>query len=385
MVGGSTYTANSGSGFVIAGQTLNSGGSISLNLGPSAAVLALTTNPAGNTVVAVNGALPTPPPIIVAGQTYAGNTNGGYVVGGQTLTFGGSINLNLGGSSASVVALTTNAVGATVVAINGVLPTPPAIALGGQTLAGNTAGAYVVSGQTLAPGGSITLDSGASQTVVALTTNAGGATVVAVNGVTSTLQPNSPAPAITLGGQTLTGNNGGAYVVGDQTLTPGGSVTLGSGSSTTVVALTTNAAGATVVGVNGISSTIPFSSSPPITLGGQTLSGSNAGAYVVEGKTVTPGGSVTLGSGSLTTVVALTTDASGNTVVAVGSTTSTIPKSTGKDTTTNGGQGTTASSMSSSAAAAGIRTSSNGMMSNGVIAVCLAMLLGVLVPGVMLV
>lgn len=215
-------------------------------------------------------AIPEPPTLTLAdGQTIA-PSGSAYIISGQTLA-PDSPTLTLGDSDAdssspgTIIALTTNAAGAPIVLIGASstvpytaapAPTKPALllapALPTLTLANGQAlrpsgSAYVVAGTTLAPGAPpLTLDGG----VVALTTDAAGSRVVVVDG-TSTVAyaapaPSSAAPPLVVFGSTVAPSGSGTYVVAGQTLTAGGTVTVGEGEKTTLV-MTTDGAGRTVV------------------------------------------------------------------------------------------------------------------------------------------
>ena len=123
-----------------------------------------------------------------------------------------------------------------------------------------------------------------------------------------------------------------AFIVGSQTLTQGGSITVGSGPSATTVAFTSNPSGQPVVVINDQSSTLSVTASatsaPRIIVGTQTITANTDGRFVVGSATLSVGGSVTIGTGSSTTLVALTTNTAGQTVVLAGSSTSTIMQAT---------------------------------------------------------
>ncbi|KAF9631755.1 hypothetical protein BFW01_g2617 [Lasiodiplodia theobromae] len=147
-------------------------------------------------------------------------------------------------------------------------------------------------------------------------------------------------PTLTLAdGRTVT-PSGSVYIVSGQTLAPDSpALTLSGsdGSTGTIIALTTNAAGSSIVLI-GDSSTVPYTAlaattqkpallqapatPPTLTLAnGQTITPSGT-AYVVSGTTLTPGAPpLTLNdddsSSAPPTVIALTTDAAGSPVAVV--------------------------------------------------------------------
>jgi hypothetical protein len=102
-------------------------------------------------------------------------------------------------------------------------PLPPVLTVGSETIIANSQTQYIVSGQTLSPGGAAITVSGSTISL------APSATAVVVNGVTSTLAPNfgniwtTAAPALTLNNHVYTANRAGYITIGPGTvLKPGG-------------------------------------------------------------------------------------------------------------------------------------------------------------------
>ena len=94
------------------------------------------------------------------------------------------------------------------------------IEIGGQAITPNAQSQYIVSGQTLGIGSSITLGSGASATVVGLQAS-GSQTELVVGSSTSILSPTAmPTSPLTIGGQVYQADGLGQYVVGGQTPDP---------------------------------------------------------------------------------------------------------------------------------------------------------------------
>lgn len=232
VIAGTTFTANSESTFVIGGQTLAPGSVITvsgttISLGPSATNVVINghTEPLIQPITAA--------PLLTVGNTiYTANPGSSYVVAGQTLTPGGTI----------VIAGTTIALGpsASFAVINGAtetlsgpaaLTTPPPLTIGNgvYTAIPGTGTTYLIGGSVLTPGGIITV----AGTTISL---APGATAVIVNGITSELLPTATitnAPLLTIGMATYTAlsGTGTTFVIGGQTLTPGGIITV---SGTTI-------------------------------------------------------------------------------------------------------------------------------------------------------
>jgi hypothetical protein len=335
--------------FIVSGQILSVEGSITLGSGASQTIIVLTTNAAGATVLNAGGQLSTlasqqatSAPLVVAGTTLSpvAGSSGVFSIAGTTLSVGGSATLGIGSPSTTVLALSTDNAGHTVLVSNGqsstlsapsVTPAPSLVLFGTSITANSPSSAnqgFIVSGQTLTVGGTVILGSGASATTLALQTDTAGHTVLVSNGVSSTISASiTTAAPVIIGGQTITPEgslsaSANGFVVDGQTLTVGGSITIGSGVSATTLALQTDSAGNTVVVSNGVSSTISVAATgrAPLVIGGQTITAAatlptSAAGFVVAGQTLTVGGSITIGSGSSATTLALQTDFAGHTII----------------------------------------------------------------------
>ncbi|KUJ18980.1 uncharacterized protein LY89DRAFT_668019 [Mollisia scopiformis] len=92
-------------------------------------------------------------------------------------------------------------------------------------------------------------------------------------------------PPLTIGGETITANSQGHYVIGTQTITAGGGPITIVGQT-----ITPNAQGDYIIGSQTITAgngqlVIP----PPITINGETITANAQGDYVVGSQTITPG------------------------------------------------------------------------------------------------
>ncbi|KAI9690531.1 MAG: hypothetical protein M1822_009494 [Bathelium mastoideum] len=365
-IGGQKIYPNAQSQYVVSGETLMPGSTVTVpgSNGSPALTVALQTDGAGHTEAIVNGqtstlsqASPvTSAPLIVGGQTVLPNPAGQYIISGKTLNPGSTITIpGINGSPSTTVALQTELSGGSAAVINGqtstLTPSVPVteapLIVGGETLLPNSAGSYIISGQTLTPGAAITIPgdgSNAPSTTIALTTDAQGRTEAVVNGQTATLTP-SPITGtpfvLSSGGETLLPNLAGGYIVNGQTLTFGHPITIPAaspGSPPTTLALTTNSGSATEAIINGRTELLSGLSSAatsgaPLVIGTQTITPNAAGAYVVDGSTLTLDGAVTLGAGASRTTVDLTTDGAGQTEVVVNGHTSLLSTASGASTT----------------------------------------------------
>lgn len=252
IIGGSAITANSGNPgaaptFVISGTTLAPGqvrtidGTI-VSLAPSGSFIVI----GGSTQMLPNAVAPTitaPPEIVVGGSTFTaqlGNPDGAptFVVSGQTLvpnqviTVDGTT-ISLGPSGSFVV---VNGATSSIPNLAAAQITAPPLTIGNVvfTALPGSGTTYVIGAYTLTPGGVITV----ADTTISL---APGATAVILNGITTLLpMATSQAPIITnpplltIGSQTFTAvpGSGTMFVIGFETLTPGGTITV---AGTTII------------------------------------------------------------------------------------------------------------------------------------------------------
>lgn len=306
-IGGRTYTAaGSGPNFVIGGQTLIPGQAVSFD-GTSVSLVH------GGSAVVVNGVTQTLSSVsptgaaavlTIGGQTYTARSGTSYVIGGQTLVAGSAVTVD--GTTISLES------GGTAAVVNGVTQTlsqPTAAAvlnIGGKTYTAQS-GSFVVEGQTLKPGAVITVDG----TTVSL---AADETIALVNGVTTTLAEVTAPAGLTFGGHVYAVQTGSAYVIDGKTLTPGGVMTLAGGTTVSL------ASSGLFVVINGVTSSIPLTAGATptsvLTVDGKTYTESS-GSYVIGGQTLSSGGVITLSDG--------TTLSLGASVLVINGQTSTLP------------------------------------------------------------
>lgn len=310
-----------------------------------------TTVPAGATsskisLPVVTTAAPqeptSPTPFEVGGITVSQNSDTQLVVGSQTLAVGSSVIVGSGSSTTAVVLETDGSSTRIVVGTaTAAVPAEPTsggsgeaaapFEVGGITVSRNSASEIVIGTQTLggAAGSSIVVGSGSSTTAVVLQTDASGATQVVVGGTTTAAIPTA-APVYGVEGDP------DAIVFGSQTLHPGSTLTLGSGSSTTKLVLQTYPAGSSAIVVADASTTYtvaaPTRASALPTLGGagvQLITTGLATELVVGGTQTytfkTGGPSIGLVTEGGTTIVVAGGSGSGGTRIP-------IPTGLGKET-----------------------------------------------------
>jgi hypothetical protein len=211
-------------------------------------------------------------------------------------------------------------------------PTAPGVVVGGVTVpAGQAATVNGVQVSVPADGGSIIV--GGTNTVAVPGPGAGsGPQVVTVGGSVAAIAPAAP------------GSNGGAVVIGGQTIQPGQVATING------AAVSVPASGGSVVVAGGQTISVPAAgpvATPTLTLGGSVITANPSGGFVVApGVTLTPGGPpVTVGGSTLSL-------GPGGTIAVVNGVTQTVGLSnpTGLPVLTINGQAITASVSGSSTA-----------------------------------
>lgn len=245
IVGGSTIVAqptqvkpDTAPTFVVSEQTLLPGGAAvtfpgtTLSLDPSGSVLVV--NGASSTMQAQTGAALSPPAITIGNEIFSALQKPSepvFVVADKTLIPGGpaitvsGTTLSLASSASFVV---INDVTSTLVDAAPSHVSAPPLTIGDVTFRPlpGTATAYLIGSILLSAGGSIVT----SGTTISL---ASGATALVVNGQTSSILPQvqpviTNPPLLTIGAETYTAASGGGtvFVVGGETLTPGGAITV---------------------------------------------------------------------------------------------------------------------------------------------------------------
>ncbi|MCJ1249529.1 hypothetical protein MMC30_006755 [Trapelia coarctata] len=171
-----------------------------------------------------------------AGTFMSSGRVGGFVIASQTLVPGGPA-ITISGTPISLPPSASDLIigGTTYAFVSTIQHTPPrsttlpALTVGGSVITPNTASNYVIGSQTLLPGGPAITISG---TLVSLAPSAteviiGGTTHVLVSGAGG-LQP--PLPTFTIEGSAVRPNSAGNYIIGSQTLVPGGTAMTISGT-----------------------------------------------------------------------------------------------------------------------------------------------------------
>ena len=230
--------------------------------------------------------------LTVGGKVYTADASSELLIEGQTLAPGGTA-ITIAGTPISLAAGASQAiVGGSTVDIHpaGITSGPgaehgPALTFAGSTYSANSLGQLIIGEQTLSPGAAITVSG--TQISLAAVRNAaviGSSTeLLALNGA-------RPAAMLTFDGSTFTADASSNFVIGGQTLTPGGSIQV---SGTPV----SYPAGATAVVIG--TKTLPLSFGtissgvrPVLTFDGSTFTADAASDFTINGQILTPGGNI---------------------------------------------------------------------------------------------
>lgn len=334
-VGSQTFTANAATQFSLGSSaTLTPGGIVvvggeTISLANDASAVVID----GNTETLKSPAVTPAPQITISGIVYQANGDSTYDIEGQLLTPGGiitangvKISLEPGASAIVVNGKTTILGGSSPTTPNANRPTitaPPLLTLNGQAYGANGGTSYVISGQTLTPGGLITISGPNGIQTISLNAAANGLFTV-TNSVTisSTIgllgAMATGAPILTIDGQKYSAlsydtGSGPTYVVDGQSLTRGGKITISGPHGLEIISL--EVAGTAIVEVeNGHTTTSTIQGAygvlptppPVLTIGGETFTAINNGAtYIIDGQTLMPGETETLTIGGHTFIVSL--------------------------------------------------------------------------------
>ncbi|KXT10087.1 hypothetical protein AC579_8962 [Pseudocercospora musae] len=341
-VGSQVFTANAATQFNIGGSVLTPGGQVivqgtTISLAPDATRVALNGVGSQLSPPAI-----TPAPLLTVGGTvYQPNIGRTYNIGGQILAPGGAIVVS--GTTISLPADGSNVV------VNGLIQpigaegsngedmatitAPPVLSVDGTMISANGGTTYIVSGQTLTPGGAITFNGPHGLETISLNDEANQLVTIA-NGQTATSYvgmvgaASGGAPILTINGNTYTAieydsGSGATYVIDGQTLTIGGTITIGDetvsllpGGTAIMIA---SAGGSTTSQIDGAYGVKP-TAAPMLTIGGHTFTAINNGAtYIIDGETLTPNDMETITIDGHTYVISLSPHATLLEIVEIGS------------------------------------------------------------------
>ncbi|KAG0650598.1 hypothetical protein D0Z07_2576 [Hyphodiscus hymeniophilus] len=302
-IGSSTITANSASDFIIGSATLTPGGQVTVggttvSLASNGGVLATGTNT--EALTSTQGSTLPPVPIIIGSLTITQGPSSALVIGSQTLTPGSAATI-----SGDVISLDSGGA----IIVNGAdgsssapTSTPaPVVVVDGSSITENSASGFVIGNQTLFPGSAIT--TGGEVITLPLPSQP----TTAAASITS-------APIFLVGSSTFTENSQSDLVIGTETLTPGGVMTVDG----------------QVISLSPTGNAVIVNGAPPSTFLTETASiiPPQVSSLIIGGETLTAGGRVTVGGDILSLAP------SGTGIVVIGTVTVGGGESTATATTT---------------------------------------------------
>ena len=300
---GSTFSLDSSSNIVIAGQTLKAGSEaitvsntpVSLAPGASIAVIgsstqSLKSGPArtGAPVITYGGSTYTAPSSVFSIDSQKLTPGGQITVSGTPISLASDASIAVIGSSS-----TQNLRYATTTAVP--LGQDRVLSFAGSTVTADSSSDFVIAGETLTPGGEVTV----SGTPISL---APGASIAVVGSSTQHLgipTPTGQGPLLTFAGSTYTADHTSVFTIDDQTLSPGGVITV----SGTPISLGPSATIAVVGSSTEVLATVEGTENAQlITFGGLAYTADSANDFVIAGQTLTPGGVITISLGPISTI-----------------------------------------------------------------------------------
>ena len=215
--GVSTYTARPGShDFVIDGQTLSQGGTITV----SGIAISYPTNSfvvVGSSTQKVRTA--TPAEVTFGGSTFTADADGDFELDGQTLRPGGVMTVD--GTSISYAVDGADVVfGSDTQFLAAVTWYKPTITFESSIYTADAASNFVIGGQPLTPGGVITVDG------IPISYDPRGTDVIVGSKTQYFATGAGYGATITFEGSTYVADAAGDFVIAGQTLTPGGAITV---------------------------------------------------------------------------------------------------------------------------------------------------------------
>ena len=236
--------------------------------------------------------VPTPQPaqapvLTFGGFTYTANAASELIIAGQTLAPGHTISpsgtpiyLSPDGTVAAIGSGSSKQTLVTPV----LSPPMPALTIDGSPLYGGSL--WLIAGERLTPGGTIT----ASNTAISLAQDGA---IALVGTETQLLRPASvtPPPSLTFHGSLLTADGGGKFIIADQTLTPGGAITV----SGTRISVAPDGSVA-VVGTSSqlLTHGLVDTQRPVFTLDGTGYTADASSGFTINGQSLTRGGHISV-------------------------------------------------------------------------------------------
>ncbi|KAK0510666.1 hypothetical protein JMJ35_007098 [Cladonia borealis] len=217
---GSTYTANTASQFVVAGQTLAPGAAVTVSGTPISLASGGAIAVVGTSTQSLKAASAITPAAVLtfAGSTYTANTASQFIVAGQTLAPGAAVTVSgtpislASGGTVAVVGTSTQSLKSA----SAIAPAPAALSFDGSSYTADASSDFIIDGHTLTPGGVITI----SGTPISYD-GSGNDVVIGPSTESLATAMNTPADILTVDGQVFTANPT-AFSIDGTTVSAGG-------------------------------------------------------------------------------------------------------------------------------------------------------------------
>ena len=279
---GVALTITNPSAVAAAGSTLTPGGPAVTSDGTY-----FSLAPSGNLIAdtVYTGGAPAEAPAVLsfAGSTYTAHAASQFILASQTLAPGAAISVSgtpislASGGAVAVVGTSTQ----TLKNAPAITPAPAVLSFDGSSYTADASSDFIINGQTLTPGGVITV----SGTPISLPS---GGTIVLIGSSTQSLSNAAivtPAPVLTFAGSTYTADASSDFIISGQILTPGGVINISGtpisydGSGNNVVISTSTESLATAM----------ITPADILTVDGQVFT-ANPTAFSIDGTTISAGG-----------------------------------------------------------------------------------------------
>ncbi|KAI4173678.1 MAG: hypothetical protein LQ346_008380 [Caloplaca aetnensis] len=291
-INGMPLTALSGSRYIIGSQTLIPGKpAVTVYGTPVSLAVGGTAIVAGDSTIPLSTATAAPAVLGLNGMSFTALPGSNYVIGSQTLVPGKPAITVSGTPVLLAASATAVVVGGSTIPLSGATTTPAVLAINGNTYTAISGSIYLIDSQTLVPGGPAITVSG---TPISLPL---GATAVVIGGSTVPVRGPTSTPAVlTINDNPYTAMSNSDFLIGSQTLVPGGPATTVSG---TPISLPLDAT-AVVIGDSTLPIPSPTTTPAVLELNGQSYTQQISGSgFLIGTQTLVPGGAGITVNGTL--------------------------------------------------------------------------------------
>lgn len=250
--------------------------------------------PSDASAVVVNGVtstIPSEEPLIFGSAAATPITNSVYMIADQTLTPGGfavTVSGTTYSQAASGTALIVN--GVALVQISSLPEASSVLNLGPLPAIPLSNSAYLIASQTLLPGGPAVTVSVTTYSLPQPSSSQAGGVVAVINGVTS-IVPTPNTEGVSYGSLAAVpiSDPNSAYLIGSQTLLPGGPAITVSGTTYSLQQPSASQTGVVAV-INGATSTFAAPTTSELSFGLLPATPISSSAYLIASQTLSPGG-----------------------------------------------------------------------------------------------